>query len=352
MGPRAHASESWIAPSRCTTIISRMVRIRLPSGNIREFKGSDELAQAIAAGEVGHDAEIYHAKSGRWVSIMGHPVFRRLTTEPPAPPEPEALPVPEDEPALADPTPVMAPTSQAEAEPSPAPEEPGQVEGEAVLTSPVGQEPPAANPAPAPSIPSLPTPARTPDVPPTARERRDAPDSRRAGLSSPAHVPPPVLEMHSKSGEELAARRRSPWRLPSAVVVLAAVLAGILWIYREREQEAPVPATRPAPVARRPVSQPFVIVPQDTTPSSATAATAPPAAVEPLVLAGNHGRRADSLDSDLASMARQSGLIGFLWTERLASDDSVAGVPGGAQPVRLQPGHLPGAATGAEQGLQ
>jgi hypothetical protein len=303
------------------TIISAMVRIRLPSGNLREFVGSDELAQAIAAGEVGRDAEIYHAKSGRWVSITGHPVFRRARIETPPPPEPKR-PLPEQVSEGQNPPPPQV--QAAEIVPESKPEEAAAPEPTAAVVPPLRQqELLPADVAPPPSSPGPPPQARSSVVPPTAGTRHGTHTPRGAGITSPAHAPPPVLEMQSKSGQELAARRRAPWRLPAAVVLVMAALACLFWIYQEREHEAPVPATRPTAVARRPVNQPPVIVSRDTTPSPAPVATAPATAVEPLVLAENHARLSDSLDSELARAARQSGLIGFLETARLASDDSV-----------------------------
>jgi len=306
------------------TIISAMVRIRLPNGNIREFGGSDELAQAIAGGEIGHDAEIYHAKSGRWVSITGHPVFRRIRIEPPSPAEPErapsedGTPVPDDREVAASRVPVDAGASVSKPEDAAEPEPPAASEA-----SSREREPPPAEAVPAAGVPTAPPEARSPEARLTAGERRPPPTPPGAGLRSPDRAAPPVLEMQSKSGQELAARRRSPWRLPAAVVVVSAVLAGLIWIYQEREDDAPVPATRPTAVAREPRSQPTVVVSRDTAPSPAPAATAAATAVEPLVLAGNHARRSDSLDSELTRAVRQSGFIGFLETARLASDDSV-----------------------------
>jgi hypothetical protein len=301
-----------------------MVRIRLPSGNIREFSGSDELAQAIAAGEITSDAEIFHAKSGRWVSITGHPIFRRTKVAPSPPPEPVPPPLPEEPTVTRAPDPVGGPAEIPNVLRDPEPENAAEPELPAAATSrALDPAPVPAQTAPPSTRPEPDSRASTPAAPPPSETGPVPPSRRGAAVPPPVHVPPPVLEMQSKSGQELAARRRAAWRLPAAAVVLTTVLAGLLWMNRDRGQDAPVPATRPTAVTRRPASQPPIIVSRDTGPSPAATVNRAVTAVEPLVLAGNHALRSDSLDRELAVAARQSGLNGFLETARLASDDSV-----------------------------
>ena len=53
-----------------------MFRIRLPSGEEREFRTHEEFTTAVRAGGVPDDAEIFHQRTGRWLSVTLHPDFR------------------------------------------------------------------------------------------------------------------------------------------------------------------------------------------------------------------------------------------------------------------------------------
>jgi len=308
-----------------------MLRIRLPGGNIREFAGSEELSQAVTRGEVDRNAEIYHAKSGRWVSITGHPVFRR--TEAPAPPQPE----PEDRQAgdapsapelPAQPTVDAPPHAEAGvATAIPSPETTGlPLASQELEFAPTDDQ---ANPPPPPedrvahpgSVAEAPREEMLP-VAPKPDSLARPPLARPA--AEPARAPHPVLAIQSKSGIELAARRRSRWRASTALFVVALALAGVLWVNREEAVEAPQMGLRTAPAARTDrASVPPAITPRDTGPAISPAPAEALAAVAPGALAGSHARLADSLDAELARTAKQLGLDGMLATERLASGDSV-----------------------------
>jgi len=325
------------------TIMVAMLRIRLPSGNIRDFAGSEELARAIAAGEVDTNAEIYHAKSGRWVSVTGHPVFRRVGIEAPPPPqsEPETSPAPD---VLAIPaSPESVPTPQEE---STSPHGEHEVGAAIPLIEAVPSVTPVQEPRSDAEAGPVPDPERKeprpppPDIDPALELRPGG--ERRMGKSTdpvktpspaapatprrpePAPAPHPVLAIGTKSGEELAARRRSRLRARLTVFVVASVLAGVLWVNRERAVDTPEPGVRPPRVApSNPTPTPRVI-PRDSSPPPPQATPTPPVSVAPNALAGNHARLADGLDGELARTARQIGLNGFLAIERLAAGDSVA----------------------------
>ncbi|HEX5633616.1 MAG TPA: hypothetical protein VFX50_10315, partial [Gemmatimonadales bacterium] len=69
-----------------------MYRIRRQSGDEITLASMDELAAAVAAGRVTADAEIYHQRAERWLSIASHPHFKlaservQATARPASPP--------------------------------------------------------------------------------------------------------------------------------------------------------------------------------------------------------------------------------------------------------------------------
>ncbi|HKV74790.1 MAG TPA: hypothetical protein VJN95_09755 [Gemmatimonadales bacterium] len=82
-----------------------MLRLRLPSGEEVVFRTSEEFALAVRQGSVDDSATILHVRSGQWLPVTSHPIYRSASNshEPPvAPLEDELRPVA--------PTALLAPT--------------------------------------------------------------------------------------------------------------------------------------------------------------------------------------------------------------------------------------------------
>ena len=65
-----------------------MILVELEHGARRQFGSPAELAEAIARGELGPGARIYHRLRDQWLPITQHPEFqrRRTAVERPLPP--------------------------------------------------------------------------------------------------------------------------------------------------------------------------------------------------------------------------------------------------------------------------
>ena len=55
----------------------RMYRIRLATGREQVYPSIQELTAGVQRGEVTAEAEIYHQRTERWLSIERHPPFRQ-----------------------------------------------------------------------------------------------------------------------------------------------------------------------------------------------------------------------------------------------------------------------------------
>jgi hypothetical protein len=77
-----------------------MYLVALGSGREVLYRSNEELATAIAGGEVNSESRIYHRTTSTWVSITVHPAYRKLVGTAPDPaasaefPTPPSAPMP------------------------------------------------------------------------------------------------------------------------------------------------------------------------------------------------------------------------------------------------------------------
>ena len=103
-----------------------MLRIQLATGEETVFRDVSEFERAIRQRIVTEGARIFHARSGQWLPVQQHPVYRSAVTQgPPLAPlvidDPTATPT-----ALLAPTPRYAEPRQLAADPSGAPQVGGE----------------------------------------------------------------------------------------------------------------------------------------------------------------------------------------------------------------------------------
>lgn len=190
-----------------------MYRIRLVSGKEQVYPSIQELTAGVQRGEVTADAQIYHQRSDRWLSIESHPHYRMAVeggtatrtsrlkfTRPSSPTStPRVLPTPvaqkPDEGdleelnrllVLLDPLPT--PAQRAEPEPAPAPAPP-----ELTLLRPEPVEAPEASEEPEPVFGTM---LRLEDL--------ELAPAAEADAAEPADAPAPVIEPVADATEEIA----------------------------------------------------------------------------------------------------------------------------------------------------
>ncbi|MFI5209370.1 MAG: hypothetical protein ACHQ2E_02895 [Gemmatimonadales bacterium] len=99
-----------------------MLRVQLPTGEETVFRDVQEFERAIRQRVVTEGSRIFHARSGQWVPVQQHPVYRSAVAQGPA-----LAPLVIDD-AAATPTALLAPTPryaeprQLAADPSGAPQ--------------------------------------------------------------------------------------------------------------------------------------------------------------------------------------------------------------------------------------
>jgi len=127
-----------------------MYRIRLASGQEQVYRSIQELTAGVQRGEVNGEAEIYHQRTERWLSIQSHPHYKMAVEGGATAARPQRLKL----------TRPSSPPPTTGVRPTPAAQQPGQTDLEElnrllVLLDPLPTPAQRAEPAPPPAPPAL-----------------------------------------------------------------------------------------------------------------------------------------------------------------------------------------------------